>query len=259
MDDLNTASEIDGTISDINMEDDISDSDSTDTGARTISAPPEDIPGRWVHWSDELRRQHELLFADQDIIRSPWNDIEAKLLARDEQMLEYLADFPCEKWLLGMDVAVPAYKALMRRCHLRAQGFHAFPLHIPDDFWPVPLRSTPTPIAQAPRHLMPSPKNRVPPQDHYQPQPAPQSSFEASTQPVDVPGARYSWSDGPPPIILELAATQQQPTRPHASARKVNGDATKRKTSRSGPTPAKSPEKTPEESSEESREARVSK
>ncbi|GAB7346088.1 hypothetical protein MBLNU457_4846t1 [Dothideomycetes sp. NU457] len=256
MDDLNPQSEIDGTIPDVDMDDDISDTDSTDTGARTISAEPEVIPGRWVDWSHEQRRQQELLFADQDIIKSPWNgwnDIEARLLAKDEQMIEYLVDFPCEKWLLGMDVAVPAYKAMMRRCHLRAQGFHAFPLHVPEDFWPTPLRSEPAPVTQVPQHLKPSPRNQAAAQDHYQP--APQTSFAASTQPVDVPGARYTWSDGPPPVILELAAIQQQPAQPSASAPQANGASTTQRASRSKKSSAKSPDK----SSEESRQTRVSK
>lgn len=258
--DLNAQGEIDETISDIDMDDDISDSDSTDTGARTISAPPEDIPGRWVHWSKEQRLQHELLFADQDIIKSPWNgwhDAEAKLLAKDEQMLEYLADFPCEKWLLGTEVSVPAYKALMRRCHLRDQGFHAFPLHIPEDFWPPSLRSDPAPPAQ-PQHLKPSPRAQAAEQERYQP--APPTSFEAATQPVDVPGAHYTWSDGPPPAVLELAALQQQPPQPRSDALTTVDDAsTTRKSSRAKKSPPKSPDQNSEKGSEDKREARVSK
>ena len=174
-------------------------------------------------------------------------------------MLEYLVDFPCEEWLLGRDVAIAAYKALLRRSHLRSKADSMNPNRVPDHAWPRPLQSNPTTPVTVAQHLK-SPPNRSkglsPPPLHTSsmsilnsiPQHSPsvaivfgeegnpiqdsQSSLPLPA-PVDVPGARYCWSDGPPRIILELSARQKRPAIRRPSATNINGFSAGRKISRS--------------------------
>ena len=107
-------------------------------GSSTSSPEPEHVAGPWTNWSPHQRQSLELSFTMQTNfpINQDWMSTEKYVLAKDAEMLRYLADFPICNWLIARHEALAAYYALLERHRLREKGLSIFSGGKPA-WWPI--------------------------------------------------------------------------------------------------------------------------
>jgi len=94
-------------------------------------------PGKYLDWSDEMRRQWETLFTIpiNTKLCGDWKQSEEYWLRKDQEMLEYLQDWPLSKWIISLKEAREAYDAMQDRYRLRDQGKSVYSNGVPV-WWP---------------------------------------------------------------------------------------------------------------------------
>lgn len=217
---------------------DTEDGESFDDDAKSVISLSSDVPAPeevqynkqtrpWLRFSDEQRKHWEVMYSNVTpyAIGGSWAITEEYQREKDEEMIEYLKDFPLPHWILPRHTARTAYEQLAER--MRWRGF-GIPIYGRDrvPVWPndrPPANHVPP--ANGP-HQPGRPAPQPPPQQHpMQHQPPPQLHFPQPGQPQSIPLQHIQYvprtnghpGHAPPnslssqPFVQPLQAIQQGP------------------------------------------------
>lgn len=111
----------------------------SDQSNKSTTPELEERPRAWIYWSPHLRQQLELTFTMQTNfpINGCWETTESYVKRKDEEMLQYINDFPLRKWIVPLEEALSAYKCLLERHRLRDNG-HSIFINGRPAWWPLP-------------------------------------------------------------------------------------------------------------------------